>query len=244
MPRMLFMEEMDICSTISVSVLKWQRVKDVMAAETEMIEVIMFHCDFSSFVTGFVHCLQLIKPGGRFDDRARGRGGGRRTDFGVVVTNLPKSCSWQDLKDFMRKAGDVVYTDVDNRGEGIVEYSNKDDMENAVEKLDDTEFKNSFGATLIRVKYANGDSSSGKRADSRDRGRGDEKARGRSPSKSRSRSRDRGGAGHRSSSRDRDYSDRDDDRKRGASPARDGKKHFYILFAFMCALKWFVVFSD
>lgn len=38
----------------------------------------------------------------RRDDRnqrpQQGRGGARRTDYGVIVTNLPKSCSWQDLK--------------------------------------------------------------------------------------------------------------------------------------------------
>jgi hypothetical protein len=59
---------------------------------------------------------------GRFDDRrdAPRKTGGRRTDYGVVVTNLPRGCSWQDLKDFMRKAGDVVFTDVDRYGEGKV----------------------------------------------------------------------------------------------------------------------------
>ena len=34
---------------------------------------------------------------GRMDDRDSGRrgGGGRRTDYGVIVTGLPRSCSWQ-----------------------------------------------------------------------------------------------------------------------------------------------------
>ena len=100
--------------------------------------------------------------GGRgFDDRGRGgygrddgfgqrgRGGGKRTEFGVIVTNLPRSTSWQDLKDFFRKAGDVVYTDVNNNtGEGIVEFSNRDDMEQAIDKLDDTEFKNRYDAGM------------------------------------------------------------------------------------------------
>jgi len=106
--------------------------------------------------------------GGRgFDDRGRGggygrddgfaqrgRGGGKRTEFGVLVTNLPRSTSWQDLKDFFRKAGDVVYTDVNNNtGDGIVEFSNREDMEAAIDKLDDTEFKNRYDAgerTAIR----------------------------------------------------------------------------------------------
>ena len=75
----------------------------------------------------------------------RGGGGGKRTEFGVLVTNLPRSTSWQDLKDFFRKAGDVVYTDVNNNtGDGIVEFSNREDMETAIDKLDDTEFKNRY----------------------------------------------------------------------------------------------------
>lgn len=36
----------------------------------------------------------------------------KKTEFRVMVTGLPKSASWQDLKDHMRKAGDVTYADV------------------------------------------------------------------------------------------------------------------------------------
>ena len=57
--------------------------------------------------------------GGRRDfgggDRDRGGFGGRRppgarTGYRVVVENLSSSTSWQDLKDFMRQAGEVNYT--------------------------------------------------------------------------------------------------------------------------------------
>lgn len=43
-----------------------------------------------------------------------GYGGGisRRSKYRVMVTGLPKQCSWQDLKDFMRKAGDVTFSNV------------------------------------------------------------------------------------------------------------------------------------
>ena len=34
------------------------------------------------------------------DDRSRGATGGRRTEYGVVVSNLPKSCSWQVIPFF------------------------------------------------------------------------------------------------------------------------------------------------
>ena len=43
-----------------------------------------------------------------------------RTDYRVVVENLSTRVSWQDLKDLMRKAGDVTYADAhkDRRNEG------------------------------------------------------------------------------------------------------------------------------
>lgn len=62
--------------------------------------------------------------GGRRDEGRRSeRGGGgygggfgggvtRRSDFRVVITNLPKSASWQDLKDHMRKGGEVTFAQV------------------------------------------------------------------------------------------------------------------------------------
>ena len=42
----------------------------------------------------------------------RPRGGGKRTGHRVIVSGLPPTGSWQDLKDHMREAGDVCYTDV------------------------------------------------------------------------------------------------------------------------------------
>ena len=71
---------------------------------------------------------------GRGDDRGRGRPSERapprdlrRSENRVEVTNLPPSASWQDLKDHMRSAGDVVFTEVDRNGGGIVEYGSKDE---------------------------------------------------------------------------------------------------------------------
>ena len=61
----------------------------------------------------------------------RNRGPSRRTDYRIVVRGLPESGSWQDLKDHMREAGDVSFTDVIHEGDekiGIVEFFNKDDM--------------------------------------------------------------------------------------------------------------------
>lgn len=57
------------------------------------------------------------------------------------MSGLPQSGSWQDLKDHMREAGDVVYTDVFRDGTGVVEFARKDDMKWAVKNLNDSKFK-------------------------------------------------------------------------------------------------------
>mmetsp|Transcript_27361 Transcript_27361/g.37738 ORF Transcript_27361/g.37738 Transcript_27361/m.37738 type:complete len:361 (+) Transcript_27361:110-1192(+) len=121
--------------------------------------------------------------GGRdsFRGGGGGRGGGnisRRTEFRVLVSKLPSSASWQDLKDHMRRCGgEVCFAQVfrDSNGTtGVVDYSTAEDMKTAINKLDDTEFKNPFDRAYIRVKE--------------DRRKDDEDG-SRSPSRSRSRSR-------------------------------------------------------
>ena len=59
----------------------------------------------------------------------------------MMVTGLPPTGSWQDLKDHMRDAGDVCYSDVYKDGIGVVEYMRREDMKYALKKLDDTKFK-------------------------------------------------------------------------------------------------------
>lgn len=128
----------------------------------------------------------------RGDDRRRGAAG-RRSDFAVKVSNLPRGCSWQDLKDFMRKAGDVIHTDAYKNGDGLVEFSNREDMERAIRTLDDTEFSKHGDSTYIRVKAMKktSDSQDRDRSRSRDRDRSRSRDRRRSPSRSHSRSRSR-----------------------------------------------------
>ena len=56
-------------------------------------------------------------------------GPSKRTDYRIVIRNLPRSGSWQDIKDHCREAGDVLFADVlfeDNVG--IVEFAQEDDM--------------------------------------------------------------------------------------------------------------------
>ncbi|KAL4572118.1 hypothetical protein LXL04_018887 [Taraxacum kok-saghyz] len=119
-----------------------------------------------------------------------GRGGGvsRRSDYRVMVTGLPSSASWQDLKDHMRRAGDVCFSQVFREGSGttgIVDYTNYDDMKYAIRKLDDSEFRNAFARGYIRVKEYD---SSHSRSRSRSRSKSRSYSRSRSRSRSRSKS--------------------------------------------------------
>ncbi|XP_074558897.1 serine/arginine-rich splicing factor SR30-like [Curcuma longa] len=118
-----------------------------------------------------------------------GRRGGvsRRSEFRVMVTGLPSSASWQDLKDHMRRAGDVCFSEVFRDGGGtvgIVDYTNYDDMKYAIRKLDDSEFRNAFSRAYIRVKEYDS-----KRSLSRSRSRSRSFSRSPTPARSRSRSR-------------------------------------------------------
>uniref|UniRef100_A0A9J7XX32 Serine/arginine-rich splicing factor 9 n=2 Tax=Cyprinidae TaxID=7953 RepID=A0A9J7XX32_CYPCA len=91
----------------------------------------------------------------------RGRFGppSRRSEFRVIVTGLPPTGSWQDLKDHMREAGDVCFADVQRDGEGVVEFLRREDMEYALRRLDSTEFRSHQGETsYIRVMEERGTS--------------------------------------------------------------------------------------
>uniref|UniRef100_A0A672T4I5 Splicing factor, arginine/serine-rich 1 n=1 Tax=Sinocyclocheilus grahami TaxID=75366 RepID=A0A672T4I5_SINGR len=151
----------------------------------------------------------------------RGRYGppSRRSEYRVIVSGLPPSGSWQDLKDHMREAGDVCYADVFRDGTGVVEFVRKEDMTYAVRKLDNTKFRSHEGETAyIRVKV------DGPRSPSY----------GRSPSRSRSRSRSR------SNSRSRSYSPR---RSRGSprySPRHSRSRSRCFLSFLVC----FIFFRD
>lgn len=106
------------------------------------------------------------RRGGGGGGSAGGVGGGggrhgasRRTEFRVIVRGLPPSASWQDLKDHMRKAGDVCFAQVFRDGDGmtgVVDYTNYEDMQYAIRKLDDTEFQNPFSRSYIRIRAYEG----------------------------------------------------------------------------------------
>ena len=63
------------------------------------------------------------------------------TIYFKFIEGLPPSGSWQDLKDHMREAGDVCYSDVYKDGTGVVEFLQYEDMKYAARKLDDSKFR-------------------------------------------------------------------------------------------------------
>ncbi|XP_062897353.1 serine/arginine-rich splicing factor 6-like [Mobula hypostoma] len=133
-----------------------------------------------------------------------------RTEFRLIVENLSSRCSWQDLKDFMRQAGEVTYADAHKQrmNEGVIEFRSYSDMKRALDKLDGSEI-NARKIRLVEDRPRNRRSSSGSRSrsrsrsrrHSRSRSRRSSRSRSRSASKSRSRSRSRGKGHSRSKSK-------------------------------------------
>jgi len=179
----------------------------------------------------------------RREDGGRGGGPSRRTGYRVIVENLPDSASWQDLKDHMRREGQVTYSDVfrDSKGSyGLVDYAHFDDMEYAIRRLDGSEFQNHRDSAKISVREYREGGGGGSGGGSGGGGggggqyRSPSRSRSRSPrhspprrvdSRSRSRSRSRSPAerDHRSRSRSpgRPYSRSPSPRRNDDSPRRD-----------------------
>jgi len=155
--------------------------------------------------------------GGRFGDRGGGRGQTRRSQYRVLITGLPLSGSWQDLKDHMREAGDVCFADSYKDGTGVVEFLREEDMKYAIKKLNDTKFRSHEGDTAyIRVKEDRG-----KGRDNKSRSRSRSRSPRRSSSRSKSRSRSpRSKSKSKSKSKSRSKSPpRERERERSRSPA-------------------------
>jgi len=132
------------------------------------------------------------------------------TDYRAVFTNLPRSMSWQDLKDLCHKYGPrPVFTDVIRGGsviKGVAEFKNRDDLKRAVQELDGRKVD---GETIACNE------------DSRDRSRSRSRSPSRSPPRKRRR-KDSRSPRSRSRERSRSPSDREDGgKKRAGSP--DGR---------------------
>jgi len=95
----------------------------------------------------------------------------------------------QDLKDFMKKAGEITYTTVNRSktGEGLVEFADREGMEYAVKELDDTkldgrrirliEEKRSTSRSRSRSNRRESRKSEGNRSRSQSMARSEEKTR-------------------------------------------------------------------
>ncbi|KAK7133007.1 hypothetical protein R3I94_015034 [Phoxinus phoxinus] len=151
--------------------------------------------------------------GGRFPGRySRGSQDSRRnpppmrTENRLIVENLSSRVSWQDLKDFMRQAGEVTFADAHRPklNEGVVEFASHNDLKNAMEKLSGKE----INGRKIKLVEAS---------------RKKSRTRSRSSNSSRSRSRSRGRSASRSRSRSRSHSPKSHNhsrsRSRSASPS-------------------------
>merc|ERR1712083_189908 len=147
-----------------------------------------------------------------------GRGGrgppARRSQYRVIVSGLPPTGSWQDLKDHMREAGDVCFSDVYKDGTGAVEYLRYEDMKYALKKLDDTKFRSHEGETAyVRVKEDLSGGGGGR----------DSRSRSRTRSRSRSRSRSRGSPTY-SPVRGAERDDRSNSRSKSKSKSKSRSK--------------------
>uniref|UniRef100_A0A8C2Q1I2 Serine and arginine rich splicing factor 6a n=1 Tax=Cyprinus carpio TaxID=7962 RepID=A0A8C2Q1I2_CYPCA len=147
-----------------------------------------------------------------------------RTEYRLIVENLSSRCSWQDLKDFMRQAGEVTYADAhkERANEGVIEFRSYSDMRRAVEKLDGTDI-NGRKIRLVEDKQRRRRSYSGSRSRSRSRrhrsrSRSGHRSRSKSPS-SKSRSRNR-----KSRSRSRTHKSRSRSTSRKSRSRSDERK--------------------
>ncbi|XP_015268794.1 PREDICTED: serine/arginine-rich splicing factor 5 isoform X1 [Gekko japonicus] len=122
-----------------------------------------------------------------------------RTEHRLIVENLSSRVSWQDLKDFMRKAGEVTFVDAhrNNPNEGVVEFASSSDMKSAMDKLDGSELNGR------RIKLIEDRKRRRSRSRSRSYSRSRSKSRSARSSKSSSKSRSRSRTPEKRSSRSR-----------------------------------------
>ncbi|XP_050354802.1 serine-arginine protein 55 isoform X8 [Nymphalis io] len=128
----------------------------------------------------------------RYDDYNYRYGPPTRTEYRLIVENLSSRISWQDLKDYMRQAGEVTYADAhkQHRNEGVVEFATHSDMRAAMEKLDGTEL-NGRRVRLVEDRRSSRRRTRSSSSRSRSRSRERRRSRSRSRRSSRSRSKSR-----------------------------------------------------
>jgi len=156
----------------------------------------------------------------------RGGGGGGRfgppvqTRYRMLVENLSTRCSWQDLKDMMRDAGEVTYADAHKKvpNEAIVCFGSHDELRRAMDKFQGKEIN---GRRIKLIDDTEGGRGGGGRRSRSPRGRRDSRSPSPRGRDSRSGSRSKSPPGRRSppsgGSRSRSPSG-----SRSRSPAENG----------------------
>ncbi|XDV52199.1 hypothetical protein PO909_020949 [Leuciscus waleckii] len=148
-----------------------------------------------------------------------------RTEYRLIVENLSSRCSWQDLKDFMRQAGEVTYADAhkERTNEGVIEFRSHSDMKRAIDKLDGTD----INGRKIRLVEDKPRSRSRRRSRSRSRRSSQSHSRSRSRSRSRSKRRSRSRSGqscHQSESPGKRSASRSPSRSKSRSRSRSASQ--------------------
>ena len=77
-----------------------------------------------------------------------------RSGFRLLITGLPLSGSWQDIKDHCREAGEIVYSKSFMDGTGFVDFARDEDMRWAMDNLDDSNFR-SHKVSKVLLIYTN-----------------------------------------------------------------------------------------
>jgi arginine/serine-rich splicing factor 1/9 len=77
----------------------------------------------------------------------------RPKGYQLLVSGLPPTGSWQDVKDHFREAGDIIFADVFRDGTGVVEFSRQDHARRALRDLDDSKFKSHEVCQQKSVKF-------------------------------------------------------------------------------------------
>ena len=144
-----------------------------------------------------------------------------RTKYALKVLNLSSRISWQDLKDLLRRAGEVCFAEAhtEARNEGRVELATSEDLERVVKRYQGYDL-NGRKIELVREKYK-----SRSRSRSRRRTRSPSRSRSRRRSRSRSKSRSRSHSSNKSRSKSvqSKVDPEDQDVKRQRRHSRDSK---------------------
>lgn len=122
----------------------WFLLPPLFSFRSDLGLLLWIGLDWIWFWDDLLHWVER-SHGNKRRDAPRGSYSGQHSKYRVKVSGLPTSCSWQDLKDFCRDAGSVLFTDVSRDGTGVVEFEKEDDMLWALKNLDGIKLKTHTG---------------------------------------------------------------------------------------------------